>query len=1698
MDNFRPETENAALQSLGFGEVKTEINVLIVDDSESDRATYARYLQSDPENVYHIIESETLEEGLELWRSLQPDIVLMDLNLPDGNGLEFLINVNQAGERVPVIMLTGQGNEKMAVSAMKLGAADYLVKGDITAKSLTTTLKQVLRASVLGQQLRRSQQQHILISEIALRIREFLNLADISNAIVKEVRQFIKADRAIIYKFNPDMSGTIVAEDIGSPWQHCLNVQVEDTCFRENLGGAYCRGRVFVANDIYAANLTDCHIKLLERFQVRANLVVPILLPNVEQRTLWGLLILHQCSTARVWEESDIQLLQQLSVQLAIGIKQALSYQQVQTELVERKRVETLLLNHQAELAERNNLLEITSADLECTIEELRVSTEDLIAQHRQLEYEQIRYQNLFNFAPDGYLVTDTSGRILEANQAILDLLATSHQAILGKHFAIFIDSFNLEFFYNQLGSLLSHNRLEATWEMTITPHQGKPFPAEIIVTKNIDSDSNSVHLLWIVGDISDRKRAEKELLQLNQSLEAKVIERTQELWQVNKLQRAILDGTDYAIISTNLNGIIQTFNAGAEKMFGYSKEEVVDKFTPEIFYDPQEVLNKITKASTILGKELGVGFGALISMATQGLIDEEWTNIRKDGSRFPVSVSVTVLKDDHEQPIGILSVRRDISDRKLAEESLRESEQRFANLAKAAPVAIFQINQNNECTYVNEFWSQITGQESSMALGYGWLQTIHPDDREQIHQQWMQAIEQRASYQGEGRCIKPDGTICYYYCQALPELDEDGVYKGYIGTLTDISDRKKNELILQKQALVFANISDGVIITDINGIIIDWNKGSEKLYGYSKAEIVGQSVVILHNQEEGIRMAREVIGQTIENGFWSGELRVIRKDGVTRITETATVLLKDENGHTIALIGTNHDITDRKQAENALRESQILLQTVLNAFPLSVFWKDRQSVYLGCNQLFATTSGIKSPLEAIGKSNFDFSYTEEEALAYLADDQQVMESGLAKLNIEETITLPSGEQQWIQTNKVPLRDSAGNVIGVMGTFQDISDRKVAEKTLKQQLAAIEAAIDGIAVLQDNSYIYVNKAHLEIFGYKHPEELLGKSWEGLYSSKELSRFEQDIFPVLLRDRSWEGEAIATRKDGSTFDEGLSLTMTEDDLLICVCRDISDRKQAEVSLLNYAHEVEDLYNNAPCGYHSLDADGRFVQINDTELRWLGYTRKEVIGRLFTDFISETSKQTFHQNYPQFTQRGWVNDLEFDLIGKDGSVFPILLSATAVQDAEGNYLYSRSMLFDVRDRKQYEAQLLQTNQELLRATKLKDEFLANMSHELRTPLNSILGLSESLQDMILGSLNEKQLKAIATVESSGEHLLSLINDILDLSKISSGMMELDIASVSVHNLCSSSLIFIKQQAFHKQIQVVSNIPPYLNQINIEERRIKQVLINLLTNAVKFTPNEGQISLLVAVGSGDTWQGEATIPQRLRDMNSPMIVFQVVDTGIGIASEDLRRLFQPFVQVDSALNRQYEGTGLGLALVKQMVELHGGQVMAESEVGKGSCFTVALPYDLSQPSPSEFEPTATTSRQLVVNPENAIAPLILLAEDNEANIQTFTAYLTAINYRIIVAKNGEEAVSMAKANSPDIILMDVQMPGMDGLEATKKIRLEPNLMNTPIIALTALAMEGDRDRCLEAGANDYLSKPVKLRQLNLLIQQVLGCAK
>lgn len=416
----------------------------------------------------------------------------------------------------------------------------------------------------------------------------------------------------------------------------------------------------------------------------------------------------------------------------------------------------------------------------------------------------------------------------------------------------------------------------------------------------------------------------------------------------------------------------------------------------------------------------------------------------------------------------------------------------------------------------------------------------------------------------------------------------------------------------------------------------------------------------------------------------------------------------------------------------------------------------------------------------------------------------------------------------------------------------------------------------------------------------------------------------------------------------------------------------------------------------------------------------------------------------------------------------------------QRAEAALAAERALL--ARRVEERTADLSKANAELARAARLKDEFLANVSHELRTPLNTILGSGEILRSQTFGPVNEKQLKYVRNIEESGRHLLSLINDILDLSKAEAGRLVMELRPVVIETVCQASLRLIKQLANKRGLQISQSFTNLVvPTLTADELRLKQILVNLLSNAVKFTPEGGRIGLEV-VG----------------DVEHQAVRFTVWDTGIGIAKSDMSTLFKPFVQVESNLARQYSGSGLGLSLVARMTELHGGGVSVESQVGQGSRFTVSFPWpNINQEARSKNGPresAAETPAEPYLHRKSDPA-LVLLAEDNEDNISILVDYLRIYGYRIIVARNGSEAVERAREEKPDIALLDIQMPGMDGLEATRMLRLDPALANIPIIALTALAMPGDRERCIEAGATDYLSKPLHLRGVVDLIETYLN---
>lgn len=913
---------------------------------------------------------------------------------------------------------------------------------------------------------------------------------------------------------------------------------------------------------------------------------------------------------------------------------------------------------------------------------------------------------------------------------------------------------------------------------------------------------------------------------------------------------------------------------------------------------------------------------------------------------------------------------------------------------------------------------------------------------------------------------------------------------------------------------------------------------------------------------------AKDARGQPLHQ-----EYRMLAKDGRMVWFRNQSALIRDDNGQVRYSLGVMYDITEYKRSEKALDEERNLLRTLIDNIPDFVFIKDTENRFVINNLAHIRLLGATTQNELFGKTDFDI-FPEELAAQYCADEQTVIHSGLPIVNREEPCILEDNNWRQFSTTKVPLRDNKGDIIGLVGISRDITARQQAEQALleseERYRMLAENVNDLIAKLTaEGIYSYVSPACRSILGYE-PEEMLGHSYydfihpEDLVELKVLNPFALDsanssTFAVrfLRQDETyiWLESNIRSFHNPETG-------VTE---LVAVARDVTERKRYEVALEKAYTEME----------------------------------KRVEER--TKALSKSNALLKHE-------------------------------VSERKRAETALEKERAML--ARRVEERTAELSAANAELSRASRLKDEFLASMSHELRTPLNAILGMSEVLQEQAYGPLNEKQSKAINSIDESGRHLLTLINDILDLSKIEAGKFQIEIVPVSLEDVCQASLRFVKQIALKKRIRISSTFDAYgAERIQADERRLKQILVNLLTNAVKFTPEGGAIGLEVR-----------------SDEELHAVHLTVWDTGIGIPPEQIDSLFKPFVQLDSSLSRRYEGTGLGLVLVQRMVEMHGGSIALESVLGQGSRFTVSLPWTFQNETPTpavepgqlagypnsthiqralviedssiiaeqharylkelgveaitylkgkgaidkvlEHKPdiilldillpdlsgwdvltqlrtdphtqdipvlivsvlderpqglalgcaeflTKPVSRQQlqqalsricqgpktpiappaasiaallanpsvknslpeavpVAQPQNSkLQPLILLAEDNEANINLVADYLLDKGYRITVAHNGVEAVARARETRPDLILMDIQMPEMNGLEATRHLRADPTagLATTPIIALTALAMPGDRERCLAAGANDYMSKPISLTKLVRAIEVQLN---
>ncbi|MEA5540427.1 PAS domain S-box protein [Limnoraphis robusta Tam1] len=1649
--------------------------ILVIDHSLRDLETYRDYItQNKTHNInpQQILLAETIEKGLQYCQQIQPDVILLNTQLDDFDSLGFIQDLQRLKLNIPIILLPNFQQEETEIKAIEPHFYDNYLQEKISLFTQDHTINQIFFNPKYPLDIKYNQ----LIKTVNKRIHQGLNLETLLQTTVNDIRQIIQCDRVLLTQFKPNKKHKITSF---SGYLKVSNI-IEDEF--ENL-----RKKQVIPN-IYQTGLTPSQIQQFEQNQVKAYLAVPILINSdgqdktTPQTETWGLLIAHQCNNFRAWEAEDIELFEQLSISISIAIEQNQLRQQIKT------------LNSQLEAKTK--------------------------------ESDQ-QFQAIFNNTFQCTALLTPEGILLDVNQTALDFGGLKHEDVVNRPFwethwwTISTET------QHQLRQSIAKAALgeSISYEVDVLVAGGKIATIDFSL-RPLRDETGSVILIIAEGqDISDRVEV-KRALQDKQILLQSVLDcipqavfwkdkkgnflgcnyqcsvdaglpRSQEIigktdydmpwkneakfyraddYQVMKSGEAKLDIEEPMTKIGNISRLLRTHkmplrNADGE-IIGVvgTYEDITERKQAEIALRRSEaryqmLVNNFPNGAVmmfdhdleyILVGGLGLAEVGLSKEYLEGktiwevlpiqtcklleplyrrtLAGEEFVAELPFADRLFLVYFLPIIDQGIVQAGVVLS--QDITQRKQAEQKLQQLnqelearvQQRTADLQAeiAERTRLFNILEAS----LNEIYIfdaetlkfQYANQGALRNLGYSLEQlqqmtaiNLQPQlTREQFkqlinpllnHQQKKTVF--RAAYQ------RSNGSS--YPVEVHFQLIEHQQERLFLAVALDITERQQTEDRLRLVEFALDNARESIFIVEQEGEIVYVNKTACDNLGYSSAELSNLNIWQIDQnlnappdwqpfcehlkQQKSLLLESTHRTQTGENIPVEITLTELNFDGIPYFCEIA------------------RDIRERKQAEADLKkrdnyltalvevQRQLLCaasQSDLYKLVLSILGQaaDVSQVYVfeHCYDEFnhpylyymshwsapdAASKLNRSVLQQLYDTPCFSTWVEQlaqgEAICQSLDDMTPMQRQILEPTGIFTILLfpliVKGEffgfigfdndgdtRQWDKI-EINLLKAAVSAIAI------VTERQLAQEQLQRQLTAIEAASEGIAIVNPlGDYIYLNKAHLDLFGYTETTELLGRNWQSLYSQEEGDRINREVIPQLMENGYSRSEALAIRKDGSTFLEEFSLTLTNSGEFVCVCRDITERKRAE-----------------------------------EELR-------------------------------------------------------------------------------------------RTNAQLERATRLKDEFMANMSHELRTPLYSILGVSEVLQDCVYGALNPQQLRSVATIEQSGQHLLELINDILDLSKIESGKMELKLMAVEINQLCQSSLSFVKPQADKKNLQLCFIPAPVPVTLEVDKRRIRQVLINLLSNAVKFTPEGGNILLKVEI-----------------DPDNCCLHLSVIDTGIGIAPEDQQHLFEPFVQIDSSLSRRYSGTGLGLALVRQITQMHAGIVSLKSEMGRGSTFTVTLPWNshwgcmldedaltsqadwLDKLTPASSSTSSSELNQL--KPPSGVSPVILIAEDHRANAETVGDYLETRGYRIIFAENGIEAVQYAQQYQPKIIIMDIQMPELDGLEAMRQIRAYPDTAKIPIIALTALVTVQDREQCLQAGANDYMSKPVSLKQLSDKIRERLN---
>lgn len=1131
---------------------------------------------------------------------------------------------------------------------------------------------------------------------------------------------------------------------------------------------------------------------------------------------------------------------------------------------------------------------------------------------------------------------------------------------------------------------------------------------------------------------------------------------------------------------------------------------------------------------------------------------------------------------------------------------------------------------------------------------------------------------------------------------EALKQLNEELEQKVKERTSQLASANKELSLFGQ----VVHSAGECVSITDTNDNIIFVNDAFCNIYGYSKEEVLGKNVSMFWSSKTPQSVLKEILPATLEGG-WNGEIWNKKKDGTEFPVSLSTSAVRNEKGEITSLVGIASDITERKIAENTLRQSEEKHRALIETTNTGFLILDARGKVVDANTEYVRLTGYSTLAEIIGREVTEWT-APYDLERNAAEVQKCAELGWVR-NLEIDYINRHGEITPIEVNATVI--GSGDAAQILALCRDITERKKAEENINMLAMAVKNTGDSIAVLdKDYRIIFVNDGLKNVYGFEE-EEILNQPFTLVHSENNPAEVTNEMLHKLSMKESWNGEILNKRKDGSDFPVMISVSPILNDrgemfATVGISRDITERKKAEEKILTQSMALESAANAIVI----TDIDGTILWVNPAFTQLTGYTSDEAIGKNPRVLKSDKHGEEFYKDMWTTILSDNVWHKEITNRKKDGTLYYEDLTITPIKDADGKVFQFVAIKQDVTERKQAEEKLhrllkdiqdsnaqleeeimerKRIEQELIKAkegaevaSKVKGEFLANMSHEIRTPMNGIIGMIELALDT---QLTKEQLNYISTAKSSAEVLLTLINDILDYSKIEAGKLTLNKEPFLLRDEIGAALQVLSQRAAEKKLELLYQVSRKVPDALLgDSLRLRQVLVNLVGNAIKFT-ERGEVIVRVEIANGRNSEGATGrlgewVNERYGDSpiphlsNSPIphladspiphfsdspiphladspiphlsdspirnckLRITVSDTGIGISPEKQKLIFDSFTQADGTVSRKYGGTGLGLAISSSLVTLMGGKIWVESEPGKGSKFHFTVNIDIQEVA-EELPPLEKdlhnlpvlivddneTTRELfteilnnwgmkphaVGSGKEALTELqrasllnvpyaitmtdidmpgmngfeliekikeiqelkemgiiiishsqkasdiergkklgvewfhskpfrhshlletiqnilkkqspdykehtrdqletvevkpipefgvdkfhyrILLAEDNPVNQEVVVGLLSKRGHTVVVANDGKEAVELSERHNFDFIIMDVQMPIMDGLQATAAIRGREKTTGAhiPIIGLTAHAMKGDRDKCIEAGMDEYIPKPVKKDEL------------